>query len=167
MFPPSLSQVYEGECRMHGLSNGPLVRILLVDDSPDDAALMLEALHEGMLASQVTVVEDGEEAMEYLRQGPMPDLILLDLNMPRMNGHEVLAEIKQDVLLRHIPIIVFTCSDSETAILNAYDLHANCCVMKPANQDQFAQTVERIEHFWLRCARRLQHEDPETARESS
>src|SRR5438552_1055664 len=99
VFPPTLSQVHEGECRMHEMSRVPRVQILLVEDSRDDADLMLEALREGTLASQVTVVENGEEAMEYLRHGAMPDLILLDLNMPRMNGHEVLAEVKQDVLL--------------------------------------------------------------------
>jgi len=157
---PLLSQVLKGEHRMVGMSHVPRVQILLVEDSPDDADLMLEALREGALASQVTVVENGEEAMEYLRHGRMPDLILLDLNLPRMNGHEVLAEVKQDVLLRHIPVIVLTCTDSDAAILDAYDLHANCCVMKPANQDQFAQTVQRIEHFWLNRARRLSHEDP-------
>jgi two-component system response regulator len=160
MIRPPLSQIHEGECRMHGSSRIARVQILLVDDSRDDADLMLEALREGTLNSQVTVVENGEEAMHYLRHGPMPDLILLDLNMPRMNGHEVLAEVKQDRLLRHIPIIVLTCSDSENAILTAYDLHASCCVVKPANQDQFAQTVRRIELFWLNTARRLRHEDP-------
>lgn len=159
MLPPLLSPIREGEYRMDGPSHVPRVQILLVEDSPDDADLMREALRESTLASHVTVVENGEEAMDYLKHGPMPDLILLDLNLPRMNGHEVLAEVKQDVLLRHIPVIVLTCTDSDLAILNAYDLHANCCVMKPANQDQFAQTVKRIEHFWLTIARRLNHED--------
>jgi len=140
-------------------SDKALVDILLVEDSPDDADLMMEALKEGALAARVTVVQDGEEAVDYLRrQGAYtmvttPDLILLDLHLPRKNGHEVLAEIKQDAVLRRIPVVIMTCSDNETAFLIAYDLHANCCVSKPADQEQFALVVQKIERFWLQIAR--------------
>jgi len=136
------------------------VEILLVEDDDDDAALMVEALKEGILHGQVTVVEDGEEAVAYLRrQGayatvPRPDLILLDLHLPRKNGHEVLEEIKQDAELRRIPVVIITCSDNENDILEAYNLHANCCVCKPADQEQFAVVVKKIERFWLHLARR-------------
>jgi two-component system, chemotaxis family, response regulator Rcp1 len=141
-------------------SNTP-VDILLVEDSPDDAALMTEALKESTLDVRVTLVEDGEEAIGYLRrQGAhhasrLPDLILLDLHLPRMNGHEVLAEIKQDPELRRIPVIVLTSSDSDRAYVLAYDLQANCCVSKPADQDQFVLAVKKIEHYWLAVASRV------------
>jgi len=130
------------------------VQILLVEDSPDDADLMKLALREGTLASHLTIVEDGEEAMDYLRQHAAPDLILLDLHLPRKNGHEVLAEIKEDHLLRRIPVVILTSTDNEQALLTAYDLHANCCLTKPADQDQFSRVVKRIEHFWLHVVRR-------------
>jgi CheY-like chemotaxis protein len=145
---------------MPGATPSPWVEILLVEDSRDDADLMVEALREGTLAPRVTVVEDGEAAMDYLhRQGVYadsspPDLILLDLHLPRKNGHEVLTEIKQDARLRRIPVVILTSSDNEKAILGAYDRHANCCVTKPADQDQFALAVRRIESFWLQVARR-------------
>jgi len=136
------------------------VEILLVEDSPDDAALMVVALREGSLAMRVTVVEDGEQAIDYLRcRGvyaavPRPQLVLLDLFLPRKNGFEVLAEIKQDAAMRRIPVVIMTASDNERAIVGAYDLHANCCVPKPADQEQFAQVVKRIEHFWLNVVNR-------------
>jgi len=141
-------------------SENATVQILLVEDSADDADLMVEALKEGALDTRVTVVEDGVEAVDYLRRqgayaaSPPPDLILLDLHLPRKNGHEVLADIKEDAVLRRIPVVVMTCSENEKAILGAYELHANCCVSKPANQQQFALTVKKIEHFWLQIARR-------------
>jgi len=143
----------------------PSVQILLVEDSPDDADLMVEALRDSNLNLCITVAEDGEIAMNYLlRKGtyaaaPRPDLILLDLHLPRKNGHEVLAEIKQDAVLHRIPVIILTASDNEQAILTAYDLHANCCVSKPVDQDQFAQAVKKIEYFWLHVARRLRSLD--------
>lgn len=136
------------------------VEILLVEDSPDDADLMVVALREGSLESRVTVVEDGEQAIDYLRcRGayaamPRPQLVLLDLFLPRKNGFEVLADIKQDPALRRIPVVIMTASDNERAIVGAYDLHANCCVPKPADQEQFAQVVKRIEHFWLNVVNR-------------
>jgi CheY-like chemotaxis protein len=134
--------------------------ILLVEDSAGDAELMVEALlSESALSPRVTVIEDGEEAVAYLRRqgryanATRPDLILLDLHLPRMNGHEVLADIKQDISLRLIPVILLTAFDTEEAIREAYDRHANCCVRKPSDLDQFALAVKKIETFWLQMAR--------------
>ena len=137
-----------------------VVEILLVEDSPADADLMSDALKEGCLNPRIRVVDNGEDAIHLLhRQGefmsaPEPDLVLLDLFLPRKNGYEVLADIKQDALLRRIPIVILTSADSEEAIRAAYDLHANCCVTKPADQEQYAQAVKKIEKFWLRVSRR-------------
>jgi two-component system, chemotaxis family, response regulator Rcp1 len=136
------------------------VEILLVEDSPGDAELMVEALEESDMSVRVTVVEDGEEAVCYLRrQGRhqnaiRPDLILLDLHLPRKNGHEVLSDIKQDENLRLIPVVLMTAFDTEESISEAYERHVNCCVRKPSDLDQFAQAVKRIETFWLRTVRR-------------
>jgi chemotaxis family two-component system response regulator Rcp1 len=135
------------------------IDILLVEDSAGDAELMVEALAECHLAPRVTVVEDGEQAVQYLRRqgkhaaAPRPDLILLDLHLPRKNGHEVLADIKQDESLRLIPVILLTAFDTEEAIREAYDRHVNCCVKKPSDLDQFALAVKKIENFWLQIAR--------------
>jgi len=145
---------------MPGARDNTSVKILLVEDSPDDAALMVEALKDGHLTHRVSVVEDGEEAIAYLRREgtyatvPTPDLILLDLHLPKKNGHEVLAEIKEDAVLRRIPVVIMTATDNEQDFLTAYDLHANCCVSKPLDQEQFADVVKKIEHFWLHVARR-------------
>jgi CheY-like chemotaxis protein len=134
------------------------VRLLLVEDNEDDADLMIKALQEGSLLLNIDAVEDGEEAMEFLRgQGrhagaPRPHLILLDLHLPRMSGHEVLAEVKEDPDLRRIPVVIMTSSDRETAFVDAYNLHANCCVPKPTDQEEYAQTVMKIERFWLTVA---------------
>jgi len=132
----------------------PPVEILLVEDSPGDAELMIEALEESDMPVRVTHVEDGEEAVCYLRRhGALrPDLILLDLHLPRKNGHEVLADIKQDESLLLIPVILMTSFDTEEAISEAYERHVNCCVRKPSDLDQFAQAVKKIEMFWLRTA---------------
>jgi CheY-like chemotaxis protein len=151
---------------MPATSPGRPVEILLVEDTPDDADLMIEALKEGAFALRVTVVEDGEAALDYLhKQGAhaaalRPDLILLDLHLPRKNGHEVLAEIKAHTLLRRIPVVILTSSDNDTAILNAYDLRANCCVKKPTNLEQFALAVKRIETFWLQTVRHYWRDAP-------
>jgi len=128
------------------------VQILLVEDSADDAELMIVALRESCLASHITVVDNGEDALAHLRdrETAIPDLILLDLFLPRMNGYEVLSVIKQDASMRCIPIVIMTSSDNEEDFLTAYDLHANCCVSKPADQEQFALAVRKIEQFWLR-----------------
>lgn len=137
-----------------------LVEILIVEDTSSDADLMARALRNGSLTVNVTIVEDGEEALDYLeRTGqlaevPEPDLILLDLHLPRMTGHEVLAGIKQDVRLRRIPIVIMTSSVDEQSIQTAYDLHANCCVSKPTDHEEFALAVRKIENFWRRVARR-------------
>jgi len=145
---------------MPGPRDDVLVEVLLVEDNPADADLMVEALKEGNLTTRITVVEDGEEAIAYLRrqgayaESPTPDLVLLDLQLPRKNGHEVLAEVKEDAVLRRIPIVILTSTDDEKAILQAYDLHANCCVSKPMDLEQFALVVKKIEFFWLRVARR-------------
>jgi len=137
-----------------------LVEILIIEDSPDDADLMVRALKNGSLEVHVTVVEDGEEGLNYLEQSgpfaavPEPHLILLDLHLPRMTGHEVLTRIKQDARLRRIPIVIMTSSVDERSIQAAYDLHANCCVSKPTDYEEFALAVRKIETFWRRVARR-------------
>jgi CheY-like chemotaxis protein len=121
---------------------------------------MVEALQESALNVRVTGVEDGEEALRYLRRqgpyrdAPRPDLILLDLHLPRMNGHEVLADVKQDDALRLIPVVLMTAFDTDEAIGEAYEQHANCCVRKPSDLDEFAEAVKKIETFWLRLSRR-------------
>jgi len=152
--PLSSSRALEGVCRMPVANRESPVEILLVEDSPDDADLMEEALKEGMLSHRVTRIEDGEQAIDHLRRSPPPDLILLDLNLPRRNGAEVLEEIKNDPRLRRIPVVIMTASDNEKAIQELYKLHVNCCVCKPTDQEQFAQAVKRIKHFWLNFARR-------------
>jgi CheY-like chemotaxis protein len=140
--------------------DGPCVDILLVEDSPTDAELMVEALGESSLPLRVTVVEDGEEAVDYLRRrgahrgAARPDLVLLDLQLPRKNGHEVLADIKQDEDLRLIPVVLLTAFDTDEAIGLAYERHVNCCVRKPSDLDEFALTVRKIESFWLQQANR-------------
>jgi len=134
------------------------VEVLLVEDNPSHAELMTEALQEGTLRPRVAVVEDGEEALRYLRRldpyagAPRPDLILLDLHLPRKSGHEVLTEIKQDERLRLIPVVVMTSLGTEQVFRDAYDRHANCCVCKPTDLDEFTLTVQKIETFWLQIA---------------
>lgn len=129
--------------------------ILLVEDSPGDVRLMQEALREGKVANRVHVVRDGVEAMAFLRrQGdhadvPRPDLILLDLNLPKKDGREVLAELKADQDLRRIPVVVLTTSRAEEDVLRAYDLHANCYMTKPVDLRQFLDLVKNIEQYWL------------------
>ena len=145
---------------MAARSSRPPVEILLVEDSPGDAELMVEALLESDLNVRVTGVEDGEEALRYLRRqgpygdAPRPDLILLDLHLPRRNGDEVLSDVKQDATLRLIPVVLLTAFDTDEAISAAYGRHANCCVRKPSDLDEFAQTVRKIETFWLQQASR-------------
>jgi len=137
------------------------VEILLVEDEEDDADLMMTALREGSLEVRIGWVQDGEAAVRYLRRqgeyadAARPDVILLDMHLPRMSGKEVLADIKEDPVLRLIPVIVLTSSDDEKVFNAAYDLHANCCVSKPADQEEFAAIVKRIELFWLTVSQRL------------
>jgi len=131
------------------------IEILLIEDSPSDTALTIEAIEEGKIANNLSHVEDGVEAMDFLKhQGkyknaPRPDLIMLDLNLPRKDGREVLAEIKNDESLKIIPIIVLTTSRSDKDILQSYRLNANCYITKPVDFRQFMDVVCSIEKFWL------------------
>jgi CheY-like chemotaxis protein len=131
------------------------IEILLVEDNPDEAELTMDTLREGRVRNRVRWVEDGEEALEVLRRaGPYsaaarPDLILLDLHLPRMGGMEVLAEIKKHPDWKRIPVVVMTASSAEKDILAAYDRHANCYITKPLDLDKFMEAVRSIEEFWL------------------
>jgi CheY-like chemotaxis protein len=131
------------------------VEILLVEDSPGDVRLTIEALKEAKVTNNLSVVQDGVEAMDFLQQkgsykdATRPDLILLDLNLPRKDGREVLAEIKSDSNLKRIPVVILTTSRAESDILKAYDLHANCYITKPVDFKQFMTVVKSIEDFWL------------------
>ncbi len=138
---------------------GRPIEILLVEDVSEEAELTMEVLRSGRVRNRVHWVEDGEEAMAFLRRqgrhaaAPPPDLILLDLNMPRMNGLEVLAEIKQHPVWKRIPVVMMTSSDKEQDIISAYDRHANCYVTKPLDMEQFIEAVRSIEDFWLSIVR--------------
>jgi len=148
-------RTHEVETPMRGNNQGIPIEILLVEDNPDDACLTMDALRDGRVRNNINLVEDGEAAMAFLRRegryasAPRPDLILLDLNLPRKNGREVLAEVKQDPSLRRIPVVIMTSSDDEKDILRAYDLYVNCYVTKPVDLDQFIRVVKSIEHFWF------------------
>jgi two-component system, chemotaxis family, response regulator Rcp1 len=131
------------------------VEILLVEDSPTDVLIAKEALSEAKLLNTIHVVEDGVLAIQFLRKegrfadSPRPDLILLDLNLPRKNGREVLAEIKADDDLKSIPVIVLTTSQAEEDVLKSYSLHANCYIVKPVEFDSFVKAVQSIRYFWF------------------
>jgi chemotaxis family two-component system response regulator Rcp1 len=131
------------------------IDILLVEDNPGDVRLTIEALKEAKVLNKLTTVSDGVEALDYLKQrnkyaqATRPDLVLLDLNLPKKDGREVLAEIKSDAQLKRIPVVILTTSKAETDILKAYNLHANCYVTKPVDLDQFLVVVKSIEDFWL------------------
>jgi two-component system, chemotaxis family, response regulator Rcp1 len=135
------------------------IQILLIEDNPGDVLLTKEALTEGKVANNLAVAIDGEEALAFLRregkyEGAIrPDLILLDLNLPRKDGREVLAEIKDDPDLRRIPVVVLTTSNAEQDILKTYDLHANCYIRKPVDLQQFLQVIRAIDDFWLTIVR--------------
>ena len=134
---------------------GRPIEILLVEDSPGDVRLTREALTANKIRNTLHVVADGVQALAFLRkqgkhaEAPRPNLILLDLNLPKKDGREVLAEIKGNGNLRRIPVVVLTTSGAEEDILKAYDLNANCYVTKPVNLDSFIQVVKSIESFWL------------------
>lgn len=134
---------------------GRVVEILLVEDNYGDVRLAQEALKESKVANNLHVVEDGVEALAFLRREGKyadvvrPDLVLLDLNLPRKDGREVLMEIKADDQLKHIPVVVLTVSEAEEDILKSYSLHANCYISKPIDLDQFLKVVKSIEDFWL------------------
>ncbi|TAN42289.1 MAG: response regulator [Nitrospirae bacterium] len=131
------------------------IEILLVEDSPGDVRLTEECMKEAKVKNILHVVNDGVEALDFLRKkgkyanAAKPDLILLDLNLPKKDGREVLAEIKSDENLKRIPIVVLTTSKAEEDILKTYDLHANCYIVKPIDLQQFLQVVRAIENFWL------------------
>ncbi|MCU0916999.1 MAG: response regulator [Planctomycetes bacterium] len=131
------------------------IEILIVEDSPSDAQLTVEALQAAKVANRLSHVEDGVEALRFLRRegpyadAPRPDLILLDLNLPRKDGREVLEELKRDSSLKVIPVVVLTTSRSEQDVLRSYQLHANCYITKPVDFTQFLEVVKTIEHFWL------------------
>lgn len=131
------------------------IQILLVEDNPGDARLTTEALKEAKVLNKLTHLADGVEALAFLRQqgkhksAQRPDLILLDLNLPRKDGREVLAEIKADDRLKRIPVVILTTSQAEEDILRAYNLNANCYVSKPVDLDQFIKVVRTIKEFWL------------------
>jgi len=131
------------------------VEILLVEDNPGDVRLTTEVLKDAKLCNNIHVVGDGVEAIDFLRRrgnrsgAVRPDLILLDLNLPRMDGREVLEEIKGDPDLRHIPVVVLTTSSAEQDILKSYSLHANCYITKPVDLEQFSKVVSSIEEFWF------------------
>lgn len=131
------------------------IQILLVEDNPGDVRLCREALKESKICNTLHTVEDGVQALAFLRREaeyadkPVPDLILLDLNLPRKDGREVLAEIKGDKVLRRIPVVILTVSSSEEDILKTYNLHANCFITKPVDFGQFIIVVQKIEDFWF------------------
>lgn len=134
---------------------GKPIEILLVEDNPGDVRLTQEAFKDGKVRNTMHVVKDGIEALAFLRRGgeyadvPRPDLILLDLNLPKKDGREVLAEIKANGDLRSIPVVILTTSSAEQDILRAYDQHANCYITKPVDLDSFIDVVRYIEDFWL------------------
>ena len=135
--------------------SAPPVEILLVEDNPGDVRLTREALKEGKVYNNLHWARDGVEALEFLkRQGkhadaPRPDIILLDLNLPKKDGREVLAVIKNDVDLKQIPVVVLTTSEAEEDVLKSYELHANCYVTKPVDLEKFIHVVQSIDRFWL------------------
>ncbi len=139
--------------------NGRPVEILLVEDNPGDVRLTIEALKEGKVSNNLRTVSDGIDALAYLRkQGKFvdavrPDLVLLDLNLPKKNGREVLEEIKKDSDLKRLPVVVLTTSNAEQDVMKTYDLHANCYITKPVDLEQFLTVVRSIEDFWLTIVR--------------
>lgn len=153
---------------MNHQANGRPAEILLVEDNPGDVRLTVEALKEGKVNTNLSVVGDGVEAIAFLNQegnyvtAPRPDLILLDLNLPKKNGREVLSEIKQDSNLKLIPVIILTTSKADDDICKSYSLQANCYITKPVELEEFLDVVKSIEDFWLEIVmlptdRRIQH----------
>ncbi len=134
-------------------------QILLVEDNPSDVLLTKRALSKAKLLNNLSVVSDGVEALDFLNRtekysdSPEPDLILLDLNMPRKDGREVLEEIKNDERLAHIPVVVLTTSESEQDVLKSYKLHANCYITKPLDFEKFSKVVQQLENFWFSVVR--------------
>ncbi|MBI5740158.1 MAG: response regulator [Nitrospirae bacterium] len=139
---------------MNNVTGNP-IEVLLVEDNPADVRLMRESLKDSKVRNYLHVVNDGEEAMSFLRREgkysgvPRPDLIMLDLNLPKKDGREVLEEIKNDPELKQIPVVIVTTSSADEDIVKSYCLHANCYVTKPVDLDQFMKVVHAIEDFWL------------------
>lgn len=137
------------------MKNMKSIDILLAEDSPGDADLAREALEESKLKNRLYTVVDGQEALDFLfkkgeyADAPRPDLILLDLNMPRVDGREVLKIVKEDKNLRSIPVVILTTSKADEDIIKSYDLHANCYITKPLDLDKFMEVVHAIENFWI------------------
>ena len=140
---------------MSSLSMGRPIEILLVEDNPGDVRLTMEALRQDKMRNNLHVVTDGVEAMAWLRRqdkytdAPRPDIILLDLNLPKKDGREVLAEVKTDKDLKRIPVVILTTSAAEEDIMRAYEFSANCYITKPVDLEQFIKVVKAIEEFWL------------------
>jgi two-component system response regulator len=140
---------------MGAKDNLKLIEILLVEDNPGDIVLTKEAFKESKILVNLNIVEDGLEALDYLNQKeqykekPKPDLILLDLNLPRMNGFELLTKIKKNKSLRNIPVVVLTCSNATEDIIKIYALRANCFITKPVNLKQFNNVIKGISNFWF------------------
>jgi CheY-like chemotaxis protein len=138
---------------------GIMIQILLVEDDPGDVLITREAFAENKVRNHLSVVSDGETAMAFLRRegqfasAPRPDLILLDLNLPRKSGHEILAEVKSDANLQRIPVVILTTSDAEEDILRSYDLHANAYITKPVDFDRFLSVVREIDDFFVTVVR--------------
>ncbi|EDX83061.1 hypothetical protein S7335_239 [Synechococcus sp. PCC 7335] len=137
------------------LVNTMAIDVLLVEDSPSDAKLTAKTFKTAKVLNTLHIVEDGVEAMNFLHQtgeyegSPRPDLILLDLNLPKKDGRQVLAEIKEDSRLKNIPVVILTTSEADEDILRSYELQANCYITKPVTLQQFVRVVESIENFWL------------------
>lgn len=140
-----------------------LIDVLLVEDDPGDVLMTREAFEENKVANRLAVVNDGASAMEYLRkegqyaQAPTPDMVLLDLNLPRMDGREVLAAMKSDEALRSIPVVVLTTSEAEEDVLRSYSLHANAYVTKPVDFQRFIDVVRQIDDFFVSVVRLPRH----------
>jgi DNA-binding response OmpR family regulator len=140
---------------LNATDSGIMIEILLVEDDPADVLITREAFAENKVRNHLSVVSDGETAMAFLRRegqfasAPRPDLILLDLNLPRKAGHEVLAEVKSDADLQRIPVVILTTSDAEEDIVRSYDLHANAYVTKPVDFDRFLNVVRQIDDFFV------------------
>jgi len=147
------------------MPNSEPIKILLVEDNPGDARLAEEALKESKVRNNLHHVADGVEAMRFLRRQDEyagvspPDLILLDLNLPRKDGREVLAEVKEDPNLRSVPVVVLTTSEAERDLVKSYDLHANAYVVKPIDLERFIEIVQAIEHFWFSVVKLPQGRD--------
>jgi len=139
------------------------VKILLIEDSDGDILLITQALKNAQVTNGVTVIKDGDKALLYLRKEgdyenvETPDLILLDINLPRVDGIEVLAEIKNDPLLMSIPVVMLTTSESEKDVINSYNNHANCYIVKPVNFQKFIDVVQLIKEFWITIVKLPKH----------